>query len=100
MVEFAGLVLGVTDEDIEVNRSDVAFDSRPPQPLIEIGALRPRAEIDTVDAEREASLRRAVDQRRAHPAPARLRLDPDRGDPWRELRALGEIGGDHRRRAE
>ena len=36
-----------------MDRSDVAFDSRPAQPLIEIGALRPRAEIDATDAERE-----------------------------------------------
>lgn len=32
--------------------------------------------------------------------PPRLRFDPDRGDPWRELRAFRKVGRNHRNGAE
>src|SRR5229473_6749288 len=79
---------------------DTAFDRGPAQPFVIARPQRSRAQIGAADAEREASPSCAVDQRRTDSALACLRIDPHRGDPWCQLRALGEIGCDHRCRTK
>src|SRR6266536_5366132 len=75
---------------------DIPFDRTPAQSFVKSRTLRPRAQISAGNVQREAIERCAVDQRAADAAPARTRLDPYGRDPWREMRPLREIGGDHR----
>ena len=81
-------------------RPDTALDRGPAQPFVVARPLRSRAQIGAADAQREAIPSCAVDQRRTDAVLACLRIDPHRGDPWRQLRALGEIGCDHRCRTK
>src|SRR6266566_6378738 len=77
-------------------RADITSDRTPAQSFVKSRTLRPRAQINAGNVQREAIQRCAVDQRAADAAPARTRLDPYGRDPWRELLSLREIGGDHR----
>src|SRR5438876_9360677 len=74
---------------------DIPFDRTPAQSFVKRRTLRPRAQIGAGNVQREAIQCCAVEQRAADAAPARMRLHPHRRDPWRELRTLREIRGDH-----
>src|ERR1700738_4034719 len=56
--------------------------------------------MGAAEAEREATWPGALNQRAPNTALARSGFDPHCRDPWRQMRALREIGGYHRGRAE